>query len=67
MIIKAGTILSGNFAGYTIVVDDDTEGETGGFYLYIKGEVDSFDCWFDSLEQLGNQIVDFDVEWCVAC
>ncbi len=63
MIIKIGTVVAGEYSGYTIIVDDDSEGETGGFYIYLKGEGGGFDYWFENVDHLNNQLSDFDVEW----
>lgn len=46
-----------------MIVDDDSDGSTGGYFLYIKSDFDGFDYWFESQRELQNQLLDFAVEW----
>ncbi|NWD73153.1 hypothetical protein HX890_03315 [Pseudomonas gingeri] len=62
--IKEGVVLSGEFCGWRISVDDDREGETGGYYFYLKENGGGgFDYWFEHDEALKAQLVDFEVGW----
>ena len=64
MILKQGIIESGEYTGWEIQVIDDTYGNTGGFYLILRGEgVDVFDFWFEKKQFLDNQLADFNVKW----
>jgi len=64
MILKTGTVSAGEYRGWDIQIIDDSDGDTGGFYLILqdkKGQI--FDCWFEKQQYLNNQLADFDVVW----
>lgn len=64
MLLKKGIVNDGEYAGWKIQIVDDTEGETGGFYLILSsGEAEVFDYWFEKRQFLDNQLADFNVEW----
>lgn len=64
MLLKKGIVNDGEYAGWEIQIVDDTEGETGGFYLILSsGEAEVFDYWFEKRQFLDNQLADFNVEW----
>ncbi len=62
-IIKKGCILSGDYKGWSVSVDDDRNGETGGFYLFIENQCTGYDHWFVSEHDLEAQLDDFVIEW----
>ncbi|MDI2595562.1 hypothetical protein POF45_29665 [Pseudomonas sp. 681] len=37
-IIRTGTVLTGEYAGWKIEIQDDRAGETGGYYLFMVQE-----------------------------
>jgi len=64
MNLKKGIIIDGEYVGWEIQIIDDTEGETGGFYLIIRDkEAEVFDYWFEKKQFLDNQLADFNVKW----
>jgi|GEM_PF-2747649 len=65
MALKNGVIASGEYQGWSIKIIDDTQGDTGGFYLILRDptNIEVFDYWFEKEEFLKNQLVDFDVCW----
>ncbi|WP_447982771.1 hypothetical protein [Achromobacter kerstersii] len=63
-IIREGVIVSGDYSGWKLLVADDQDGDTGGYYIYLrKGDCEGFDYWFESEVGLQAQLVDFEVEW----
>lgn len=65
-IVRKGVIVNGGYSGWKIVVADDRDGYTGGYYLYLKKSyIEGFDCWFEHEAGLQAQLVDFEVEWMV--
>lgn len=63
-ITRTGTVLTGEHASWTISVQDDSAGETGGYFLYLLlDELHGFDSWFETTEQLEREISEFDVRW----
>jgi hypothetical protein len=63
-IIRTGIVLTGEYAGWTIEIQDDRAGETGGYYLFlVQNESNGFDSWFELIEQLQQQISELDVRW----
>ncbi|CAH6635650.1 hypothetical protein [Pseudocitrobacter vendiensis] len=63
MLLKQGVVSSGEYVGWELQVVDDTNGETGGFYLVLRNDIEVFDYWFEKKEFLENQLADFDVHW----
>ncbi|CNB80053.1 Uncharacterised protein [Yersinia frederiksenii] len=64
MILKKGIVNDGEYVGWEIQLIDDTEGETGGFYLILRSEdAKVFDYWFEKKQFLDNQLADFNVKW----
>ncbi len=64
MILKSGTIDSGEYTGWEIQVINDTQGDTGGFYLILQSSnSEAFDYWFEKKEYLDNQLTDYSVKW----
>lgn len=62
--IRTGTVLTGEYAGWTIEIQDDRAGETGGYYLFlVRNESEGFDSWFELMEQLQQQVSELDVSW----
>ncbi|MBX8497018.1 hypothetical protein [Pseudomonas cichorii] len=35
-LVREGVVVGGEYSGWSIFIDDDREGETGGYYLYLK-------------------------------
>ncbi|MGC5703169.1 hypothetical protein J4P02_23520 [Pseudomonas sp. NFXW11] len=63
-IIRKGIVVSGEYSGWSISIDDDREGETGGYYLFLSNEDgQAFDYWFALESHLDNQLSDFDIGW----
>jgi hypothetical protein len=63
-ITRTGTVLTGEYAGWTISTQDDSAGTTGGFFLYlVRDELHGFDSWFESFQQLEHEISEFEVRW----
>ncbi|PJK33111.1 hypothetical protein CWC48_26890 [Pseudomonas sp. S10E 269] len=63
-ILHTGTVLTGEYAGWTIEIQDDRAGETGGYYLFlVLNESNGFDSWFELIEQLHEQISELNVRW----
>jgi hypothetical protein len=63
-IIRTGTVLTGEYAGWTIEIQDDRAGATGGYYLFlVQNESNGFDSWFELIEHLQQQISGLDVRW----
>ncbi|WP_420854206.1 hypothetical protein [Sodalis ligni] len=55
---------SGDNTGWEIHFVDDTQGETGGFYLIIQsGDSVAYDYWFEKKEYLDNQLLDHNIKW----
>ncbi|WP_413723513.1 hypothetical protein [Sodalis sp. RH23] len=64
MIMKNGTIVSGEYNGWEIQVVDDTLGDTGGYYLIFQNsDKVVFDYWFEKREYLDNQLTDYSIKW----
>lgn len=62
--ISIGIVLTGEYAGWTIKIQDDRAGETGGYYLFlVQDDSNGFDAWFEFIEQLQQQISELDVRW----
>lgn len=60
---KNGLIKEGQYKNWLITIVDDKGGATNGYYLIIKSGDQAFDYWFESREQLNNQLMDFEVKW----
>ena len=64
MIVKNGKIKSGVYKGYSVFIEDDRNGTTGGFYVYLNdGKKVFFDYWFDNFDCVCNQLEEFEIEW----
>ena len=62
--ISTGIVLTGEYAGWTIKIQDDRAGKTGGYYLFlVQNESNGFDSWFELIEQLHEQISELNVRW----
>lgn len=35
-IIREGIVIGGGYFGWRVLIDDDRDGGTGGYYLYLK-------------------------------
>ncbi|MCZ8382921.1 hypothetical protein [Achromobacter xylosoxidans] len=63
-IVRRGIVVSGEYSGWKILVADDRDGDTGGYYLYLKrSDTEGFDCWFEREAELQTQLADFEVKW----
>lgn len=60
---QEGFIISGDYCGWQIIIDDDREGSTGGYFIYIKNQSQTFDYWFDNEAALKNQLSEFNITW----
>ncbi|WP_456022329.1 hypothetical protein [Pseudomonas protegens] len=62
--IRGGVVLGGEYSGWEIIVEDDCDGDTGGYYLYLKKSgSEGFDYWFESESALKAQLAELHVEW----
>ncbi|WP_335094818.1 hypothetical protein [Nostoc sp.] len=66
---KIGNILSGEYLGWYILVEDDTK-NTGGYYIYISKSrsfnsslSEGYDDWLESESFLPEYFIDLQVEW----
>jgi hypothetical protein len=68
---KRGRILNGKYAGWYVLVEDDTEG-TGGYYMYTSispdfqvGWGEGYDNWVEKKEYLSSffERDGYQVEW----
>lgn len=65
-IVRNGIVVTGEYSGWKIVVADDRDGDTGGYYIYLnKSDAEGFDYWFEHEAGLQAQLVEFEVEWVV--
>jgi len=63
-IIRKGYVVSGEYSGWEISIDDDRGGDTGGYYVYLKkSDAEYFDYWFEHEAGLQVQLADFEVRW----
>lgn len=59
-----GTVIDGEYAGWKIEVVDDTQGDTGGFFLVFRNNTaEVFDYWFETKQFIDNQLADFTIQW----
>ena len=57
MIVKEGCIKQGIYRNWKFVIEDDTEGETGGYYLLLQNNNQTqYDYWFEKYDYLKNQL-----------
>ncbi|MDF3845573.1 hypothetical protein P3W55_28030 [Pseudomonas citronellolis] len=63
-VIRKGVIVSGEYDGWVVLVDDDRSGDTGGFYLYFeRGPNEGFDYWFENDGQLKSELTEYEISW----
>ena len=67
---KWGKILDGQYSDWYLMVDDDTDGSTGGFYIYtVKNPNDKtsegYDDWVENEETLKRYMnnIKFQIDW----
>jgi hypothetical protein len=62
---RVGREIRGAQAGYYVEILDDTERPrgTGGYYLAIWNEVEAFDEWYVTADDLARRIDESPVEW----
>ncbi|MBC7413084.1 MAG: hypothetical protein H7331_11610 [Bacteroidia bacterium] len=62
-----GLILSGSDSGKYIVLEDDSFGDTGGYYTYITNSLNSnsqmFDNWYEDLASIERFMNVTKVKW----
>ena len=47
-IVRNGFVVSGQCSGWEIFVGDDRDGDSGGYYIYLKKiDCDGFDYWIE--------------------
>jgi hypothetical protein len=56
-------LISGEHAGWRVEVDDDTTGDTGGFYIYITFGSEGFDEWYENEEQADRILSKLEIVW----
>ncbi|MBI6910329.1 hypothetical protein [Pseudomonas palleroniana] len=65
-IVRKGIVVTGEYSGWEVVVAGDCDGDSGGYYIYLKkSNVEGFDYWFEHEVGLQAQLVDFEVDWMV--
>ncbi|NBF06622.1 hypothetical protein GV819_30585 [Pseudomonas sp. Fl5BN2] len=63
-IIRKGVVVSGEYSGWNISIDDDREGGTGGYYLFLtSSDGRAFNFWFELELHLDNHLSEFDIGW----
>lgn len=62
-IVQKGVVVAGEYSGWSIFVVDDSDGDTAGYYLYLKSDAEGFDYWFEYEAGLQAQLADFEVKW----
>lgn len=66
---KQGRIIQGEYNGWVVEMIDDTQGETGGYYILINdGKIvspEGYDWWLEKEENIPLFIDDMDwvIEW----
>jgi len=63
---KIGVILNGKTKGWNITIQDDTEGETGGYYILEWSSEDDnkgFDNWYENIENLLFNLTGREIDW----
>tara|TARA_B100001750_G_C15299268_1_gene491404 strand:+ start:184 stop:558 length:375 start_codon:yes stop_codon:yes gene_type:complete len=64
MIIKKGIITKGEYKDWKIIIENDKEGDTGGYYLFIiNANREGYDYWFKHLENLESQMLEYSIDW----
>ena len=55
-----GRITGGQFSGQYLIIDNDREGSTGGYYLYTFKDQEKIDCtgdfWLEHMESVQAQL-----------
>ncbi len=64
---KWGKILDGEYANWYLMIDDDTKGSTGGFYIYTVKDIndensEGYDGWVENEHQLKQHIVNLKIK-----
>lgn len=55
--MKEGYINQGVYKDWKFIIEDDTEGETGGYYLLLQNNDQTiYDYWFEKYDYLNNQL-----------
>jgi len=50
--------------GWSIFIDNDQDGATGGFYLFLESpDGQGFDCWFEDEKNILAQLEEIYVDW----
>jgi hypothetical protein len=67
---KWGKVLDGKYADWFLMIEDDTNGSTGGFYIYTVKDTNSksgegYDDWVENEEALKRymDIIRFQIDW----
>ena len=56
--------MAGEHRGWTVIVEDDRDGGTGGYYLYFESsDGRGFDFWFESEAGVRAQLEDFEIDF----
>ena len=62
---KTGQILNGDFKGWNIKIEEDTQ-NTGGYYVYMwQSEIpeQGYDDWYENEEVLMINLRDIEIDW----
>jgi len=63
-IVRKGFVVSGEYSGGEILVAYDQDGDTAGYYIYLKNsDGEGFDHWCENETGLQAQLTDFEVRW----
>lgn len=60
---KKGRILQGEHPGWIVEIADDTQGDTGGYFVLVYNEEEAFDWWLEKQEHIPFFIDD--MEWVI--
>src|SRR5437773_10390348 len=60
---RVGREILGAQAGYYVEVLDDTERRTGGYFVAIWNEIEMFDEWYLTADDLARRFDRYPVEW----
>ncbi|WP_422777333.1 hypothetical protein ACOXXE_07530 [Pseudomonas mediterranea] len=59
-VIREGVVVGGEYVGWKIFIDDDRDGDSGGYYLYLKkSDGEGFDYWFEQKSRASGPIIRF--------
>jgi hypothetical protein len=65
---RKGKVIEGKDAGKFVLLEDDSKGSTGGYYLYesvsnFEKDTPVSDTWLEDYEMLRSYLVQNKIEW----